>query len=81
MRRLFVGEAWCRKSKVRYYLLEGEAEEPGSFGVEIEMEGETASAADLSPSRERVLALTETLVQCSVTPVALRDVVDDWLLE
>lgn len=81
LRRLFVGEARCRKSKVRYYLLEGEPEEPGSFGVEIEMDEEKTSAANLSPSRERVLALAEALSRGAVTPVALRDVVDDWLLE
>lgn len=81
MRKLFVGEAPCRASLARYYLLEGDQEEPGSYGVRIEMEGEEASAADLSPSRQRVWELAEKLVRGIVTPVTLRDVVDDWLLE
>lgn len=77
MRKLFVGEARCRASQAYYYLLE----EDRSYGVEIELEGETASVRDLSPSRQRVRALAEALVRGTVTPVALRDVVDDWLLE
>ena len=79
MRKLFVGEARCRASKARYYLLEGEG--PVSYGVQVELEGEEASAADLSPSRQKVEILAEALVRGVVTPVALRDVVDDWLLE
>ena len=81
MRKLFVGEARCRASQVRYYLLEADSENPGSYGVGIEMEGEEASAEDLSPSRQRVRALAEALLRGTVTPGGLRDVVDDWLLE
>ncbi len=81
MRKLFMGEAQCRAFQARYYLLEEELENPGAFGVQIEMEDEEASARDLSPSRQRVEALAESLVRGAVTPVALRDVVDDWLLE
>ena len=81
MRKLFVGEARCRASQVRYYLLEEASESPGSYGVGIEMEGEEASAADLSRSRRKVQALAEALLRGTVTPVGLRDVVDDWLLE
>lgn len=82
MRKRLVGEARCRASQARYYLLEKEPEEGGaSYGVRIELEGETAAAADLSPSRRKVEELAERLVRGTVTPVALRDVVDDWLLE
>ncbi|MCI9609674.1 MAG: hypothetical protein HFG07_05595 [Oscillibacter sp.] len=81
MRRLLVGEAQCRASKARYYLLEEDAENPGAYGVQIELDGEEASVPDLSSSRQRVLELADTLVRGVVTPVGLRDVVDDWLLE
>jgi len=82
MRKLLMGEARCRSAVARYYLLE---EEPGegetaSYGVQVEMEGESAAVPDLSPSRQRAAELAEALVRGSVTPVALRDVVDDWLL-
>ena len=81
MRKLLVGEAQCRAFQARYYLLEEESETSGSYGVQIEMEDEEASVRDLSPSRQRVEALAEALVRGGVTPVALRDVVDDWLLK
>lgn len=80
MRKLFVGEARCRALPARYYLLE-EAPDPGSYGVQIELKGEEASVWDLGPSRQRVLELAEALARGAVTPAALRDVVDDWLLE
>lgn len=81
MRKLFVGEARCRALPARYYLLEEELENGGSYGVQIELEGEEASVRDLSPTRQRVLELAEALARGAVTPVGLRDVVDDWLLE
>lgn len=77
MERLLVGEARCRGSQVRYYLLE----EGTSYGVEIRLKGESAAVRDLSPSRERAGELARRLVRGTVTPVGLRDVVDDWLLE
>lgn len=81
MRKLFMGEVLCRALPARYYLLEEDAADPGSYGVQIELEGEEASVRDLSPSRQRVLELAEALVRGAVTPMGLRDVVDDWLLE
>lgn len=77
MGRVLIGEARCRTSQARYYLLE----ETASYGVEIELEGESAAVRDLSPSRERAGELARRLIRGTVTPVALRDVVDDWLLE
>ncbi|WP_325201342.1 DUF6514 family protein [Oscillibacter sp.] len=77
MHKLLVGEVPCLSSQARYYLLE----EAGTFGVRIELEEEEASVTDLSPSRRKVQALAEALLRGSVTPVGLRDVVDDWLLE
>jgi len=79
MKKLLVGEAGYRNSQARYYLLEEEQE--GSYGVRIELGDESASVEGLSPSRRRVEALAEALVRGRVTPVTLRDVVDDWLLE
>ena len=82
MRRLLIGRARCRAAQAHYYLLEEEPEEGGtSYGVEIELEGESALVTALSPSRKKVEALAAALIRGAVTPVALRDVVDDWLLE
>ena len=81
MRKLFVGEARCRALPARYYLLEEDAEDCGAYGVQVVLAGEEASVRDLSPSRQRVLELAEAMARGAVTPAALRDVVDDWLLE
>lgn len=78
MRKLLIGKSRCPAFPARYYLLE---EEESSYGVGIELEGESAAVTGLSPSRRRVKELAERLSQGMVTPVALRDVVDDWLLE
>ena len=40
MRKLLVGEARCRASCVRYYLLEEASESGGSYGVQVELDGE-----------------------------------------
>jgi len=82
MRKLLVGEARCRTAWARYYLLEREPEEgeTASYGVQVELEDETAAVRDLSSSRQRTADLAAALVRGAVTPVALRDVVDDWLL-
>ena len=47
----------------------------------FEVGEEVADVPNLSPSRARVQELAEALVRGGVTPVTLRDVVDDWLLE
>lgn len=78
MRKLLMGESRCRALPARYYLLE---EEGASYGVGIELGDESAAARDLSPSRRRVKELAERLARGTVTPMALGDVVDDWLLE
>lgn len=81
LRKLLVGETRCRVSYARYYLLAEESETGESYGVAIELEGEKAAVRDLSPSRKKVRELAAALMRGGVTPVALRDVVDDWLLE
>lgn len=82
MRKQLVGEARCRAVQARYYLLEEEAGEDGTtYGVQIELEDEAAAVLDLSPSRQKVEDLAAALARGAVTPVGLRDVVDDWLLE
>lgn len=76
-----MGEARCRASLARYYLLEEAAEKGEAYGVEIELGDESEAVRNLSPSRQRVADLAEALARGAVTPVGLRDVVDDWLLD
>jgi hypothetical protein len=69
---------------VTYSLLCDKAETPGPlgcevYGVKVDMGGETASRPRLTVSRNAVSGLLEKLAKGGVTPVALNDVVDDWL--
>lgn len=53
-----------------------------SYGVKLTLEetGETAAIHDLTLLPARIEALADALVRCGVTPCALADVVEDWLL-
>lgn len=78
LQKLLVGEARCQGALMRYYLLEGEG---GAYGVGVETEEEAALVFNLTPSRQKAGNLAQSLVRGAVTPVSLRDVVDDWLLQ
>ncbi len=52
-----------------------------SYGVSIvnRRTGERADVPNITVSVPRIDELVEKLVRCQVSPVHLRDVVDDWL--
>ena len=51
-----------------------------SYGVKVVgADGEEASVTNLTVSAGRIDQLMELLVRNGVTPVTLRDVVEDWL--
>ena len=73
-----------RERRYRYYVLVGEMPVGGlsceSYGVKVVGEdGEEAAVPDITISTSRIDALMELLIRNSVSPVTLRDVVDDWL--
>lgn len=82
-RREIAGEE--RSLRCRYSILVGELRVGSfaceSYGVKIEEEstGETALAADLTVSAQRIDELMELLVGGQVTPAGLEDVLSDWL--
>lgn len=80
MHRQFMGERKCRNFWVRYYLLKERSASGEIYGVGMERDGEGMDLPDLTPSQKRAQALLENLIRGQVTPVSLRDVVDDWLL-
>jgi len=55
--------------------------ERGGFGVSIAIPefGETEIVEDIVPDRGTVLSLLDMLATNFVTPVSLRDVLEDWL--
>ena len=67
MKRRLAGESRCKDAALRYYLL-------------TEVGGEQAAVSGITTARQRVQGLLDGLIRGQVTPVALRDVVDDWLL-
>lgn len=80
MRRRLIGTAKCGDIAVQYYLLEECTQETVTYGIEVACGGEYARVPDLTGSLGRMESLMAGLVRGAVTPVALRDVVEDWLL-
>lgn len=80
MHRVLVGESEVLGRKSAYYLLVDTAESIGHYGVEIVWGIERSAVYDLAVSGGRVLQFAQQLLRCAVTPMALRDVADDWLL-
>lgn len=74
-----------RSHGYRYYILVGEMAVSGglaceSYGVKVVGEdGEEAAVPDITTSTSRIDALMELLIRNGVSPVTLRDVIDDWL--
>jgi hypothetical protein len=52
----------------------------GNYGIAVACGGEQAAIENLTPRWEEIEALAVKLRKGRVTPVALRDVVEDWLL-
>ena len=80
MREIFIGERYIRNRWYEYYLLV-ETEERGrkQYGVKIASDGDEAALRDVTVSRQDIQTLGELLMEFLVTPVSLRDVVEDWL--
>lgn len=76
-----MGAAKCGGALIRYYLLvETLEDETESYGVAVEYRTERTEIAGITRFRRRAEALAELLRRGRVTPVAVRDVTEDWLL-
>ena len=55
--------------------------EQGGFGVSIAIPefGETETVTDITSDKEKMLSLLDVLATNFVTPVSLRDILEDWL--
>lgn len=62
-----------------YEILETVSDGIFRYGIRISWRGETEEIADITTGRGEVLAFLELLRRGKVTPVSLRDVVEDWL--
>ena len=80
MERKLAGAACAQEEIIRYYLLRNvQTEAAETYGIEVEYKGEVARFHGLSGSLREIRSLLETMIRCSVTPVALPYIVEDWL--
>ena len=76
-----MGTAECGGFPVHYYLLvETLKNDTELYGVAVEYREERAEIPAVTVFRRRAEALAELLRRGAVTPVAARDVTEDWLL-
>lgn len=81
LRKLPVGDAECVGFPIHYYLLVETLEnDTEMYGVSVEYRTERAEIPAITVFRRRAEALAELLRRGGVTPVAARDVTEDWLL-
>lgn len=81
MRSVFVGSRRLGGETVAYHLLVEEVDGLGeNYGVLLEGFGRTAAIRGITAVQSRALSLLDTLRRGAVTPLSLRDVVEDWLL-
>ena len=82
MHAFLMGRRPCRGVPVDYFLLV-ERRDPcwEHYGICVENGSERTEIPRITVSRPRVLSLLSRLMQGGVTPIAARDVVEDWLLE
>lgn len=70
------------QNMIYYYLLTEVLEDQSqTYGIMVEYLGEETAISEISTFRERIELLLEILRRGSVTPVATRDVIDDWLCD
>lgn len=82
MRTLLMGRKVIQELNVDYYLLAEEYGDLGEcYGVKVSCAcGEDESIRGITLSQSKILLLISVLIEQSVTPTTLHDVVEDWIL-
>ncbi|MEG1988300.1 MAG: DUF6514 family protein [Oscillibacter sp.] len=76
-----MGKKQALETPVEYYLLAEDRDTLGeSYGIRIICGEEKESVRDITMSQNKILALLDRVMTGVVTPITLRDVVEDWLL-
>ena len=76
MEQQWFGAAECLGERIDYYILPEGAE---GYGVGAAYREDVVFVRNITPHREEITALASLLCRGRVTPIALRDVVEDWL--
>lgn len=79
---VLMGKQEILERSAAYYLLEEELGVCESYGVAVCLDnGEQCRISGITCSQTGILRLIAALMRGAVTPVALRDVVEDWILQ
>ncbi len=80
VRKFWMGRRICGCRSVDYYLLvETLGPRLRQYGICVECGGERENIPGIAVSCDQVRLLLESMMNGVVTPVAARDVVEDWL--
>lgn len=66
-------------SPIRYHLCISYLEETTHYGIQASWREEEVCIPGITTKKEEVLGLLGLLQRCVVPPLALRDIVEDWL--
>ena len=87
MKKFFIGKetVTCEnKFELKYYVLENKKKDYTEYGIEIEKTDnfniEVNQVTDITTDQTRIDYIVKSLMQNSVTPIHLHDVIEDMLL-
>lgn len=81
MKKTQITKATCCGRTTRYALLTSIGEDgTRRYGAAVFCAGKEEAVIDITVSKAKALALIVKLCRGHVTPITLRDIVDDWLL-
>ena len=82
MRRCLIGTSRCGTAAIHYYLLTEDREDGllECYGILVTCGADMEMIRNITVSQSAILQLLEILIHGTVTPVSLRDVLEDWLL-
>lgn len=81
VRKILFGQSECCGAVVCYYLLAEEMAGMERYGLQVCCGEEMETVPDITSSQRQIQALMAAMAKGGVTPVAVRDVVEDWLNE
>ena len=82
MERIFVGAVSTPRGKIEYYLIKELCAEHGIvYGITVILEKETAEITQITTQLHKIQELLHAMLRGSVTPVTVRDIVEDWLAQ
>ncbi|MBQ8851444.1 MAG: hypothetical protein IJZ66_03260 [Oscillibacter sp.] len=79
MKKYFIAAADFSGSPIHYHLCTSRFGETTHYGIQASWRGEEVCISDITTRKEAAMGLLARLRRGAVPPLALRDVVEDWL--